>query len=123
MARHLVILSSGRRDGGQRAALALGIATSALALGDEVTVFLAQDAVCWASPDCSATVCPPGDRPLSEQVREFLELGGRLLVCSRCVEGLCEQPCPVDRTLFPGIELAGLASIAELAVGAVVYTF
>jgi len=123
MAQHLIILSTGRSDNGKKATLALQIGIGALAVGDDVNLYLAMDGACWAFKQCSNGVCVPGDRPVSEYVVEFQELGGNIMLCSRCAEGLCGEQCPKERDLIPGADYAGMATVAELACESVVYTF
>jgi predicted peroxiredoxin len=125
MAAHLIILSQGHADGGEKATLAFGLAMSALACGDEATVYLTMGGVCWAYRPCSVGSCVKEQEPVCEFIEQFLELGGRLLLCSRCVEDGCgrSQTCPTDQDLFPGVEFVGLATITELAPSCAVYTF
>jgi len=123
MASHLIILSTGRRDGGKKATLAFNIGVGALAVGDDVTVYLAMDGVCWAFRQCSQGVSVAGDSPVTEYISQYLELGGKMLLCSRCADGLCEGPCPTDREMLSEIEYAGVATLAELADESTVYTF
>jgi len=123
MSKHLIILSSGRSDGGKKATLAFHIGLGALAVGDEVTLYLAMDGACWAYEQCSAGIHIPEDRPVSEYVADFQELGGTILLCSRCADGLCGDQCPAERDMIPGVEFVGMATIAELAGESTVYTF
>ena len=99
------------------------LAIGALALGDDVNLYLAMDGACWAFHQCSADITVPGDRPVSEYIGEFLELGGRILLCSRCAEGLCGDECPSDPDMRAGVVYVGTATIAELAGKSIVYTF
>ena len=123
MSKHLIILSTGRSDSGKKATLAIQIGIGALAVGDEVNLYLAMDGACWAFAQCSAGACVPGDEPVAQYVQQYLELGGTILLCSRCAEGLCGDQCPAERDMLEGVEFAGMATIAELADESTVYTF
>lgn len=123
MAKHLIILSTGRSDSGKKATLALHIGLGALAMGEEVYLYLAMDGACWAFEQCSDGVRVPNDEPVSAYMTQFQELGGRVLVCSRCADGLCGEQCPAEKTMIGEVQYAGTASIAELASESTVYTF
>ena len=123
MAKHLIILSTGRSDSGKKATLALQIGIGALAVGDEANLYLAMDGACWGFRQCSAGIGIPEDRKVSEYVADFQELGGHIMLCSRCAEGLCGEQCPTERDMLDGVEYAGMATIAELACESTVYTF
>lgn len=124
MKSHLIILSTGREDGGQKAALAFGIGAAALSAGDAATIYLAASAICWAYQPCIDGVETRGELSMSEQVSLFRELGGKVLVCSRCVTNQCSTGlCLSDSDLVPGVEFGGLTTLVELACDSVVYSF
>jgi uncharacterized protein involved in oxidation of intracellular sulfur len=124
MASHVLILSTGREDGGRRAALAFGIATAALSVGDDATVYLADRGICWAYQPCIDCSTSDGETSMRERVALFNELGGRMLVCSRCVGDKClNGVCLSDSDLVAGAEFGGFTTLVELVSGATVYTF
>ena len=124
MKSHLIILSTGREDGGRKAALAFGIGSAALTAGDEATIYLAASAICWAYQPCIEGVATEGELSMIEHVALFRELGGKVLVCSRCVTSQCSAGlCLSDADLVAGVEFGGLTTLVELASDSVVYTF
>jgi predicted peroxiredoxin len=115
----MIVLTSGLEDGGRRAALAFGAALAALADGDEVHVFLSLQAAVLGTPTGCAGVQPPGfSEPLETYIGHFVDLGGRLEVCSSCYEEYC-RGLPRDSTgrptLRPNTTIRGLSVVAARA--------
>ena len=115
----MIVLTTALEDGGRRAALAFGAALAALADGDEVRVFLSLQAAVLGTPTGCAGVRPPGfSDPLETYIGHFVELGGKLEVCSSCYEEYC-RGLPTDSTGRPKLrrntEIKGLGVVAARA--------
>ncbi len=123
----LVVLTTGAEDGGRRAALAFGAALAELADGGQATVFLSLESARFGTPSGTAGIQPRGfSDSLDEYIGHFVELGGRLEVCSSCYEEYCRDfPKGVDgRTLLrPNTSVASLATIADRSKRSAVLTF
>lgn len=110
----MITLTTGKQDRGTRATLALSWGCAALAMGQNVSMFLTMDGTIWASKESAKDVTVAGFEPLEEYFDQFSELGGELLVCAPCTEYYCS----VDRdavggALRPEAELTGLATIVS----------
>ena len=113
-----VILVSGAEDGGKRATLALAAACAAQAMDLETIVFMLGDGAHWAYTGNAEHVHAAGFPALADLIASFLELGGRLLLCSAC-DSVCVQPKPRRRE----VRVTGLASLLSHTVGGSTVTF
>jgi predicted peroxiredoxin len=123
----LIVLTASLDDGGRKAAIALGVALSALSHGASVHLFLTLESAVLATPTGAAGVRPRGfSEPLSVYLEHFLDLGGHLEVCSSCFEEYCRE-LPKDESgrprLRPGITIHGLGVVAERATRMPVLSF
>ena len=114
-------------DGGRKAALGFGIALSALSTGSAVHVFLTLESAVLGTPSGARSLEPRGfSEPLSTYIEHFLDMGGRLEVCSSCYEEYCRE-LPKDDTgrpqLRPGTAIHGLGIVAERLSHMKVLTF
>jgi uncharacterized protein involved in oxidation of intracellular sulfur len=74
-------------DDPEKAAMPFVMANAALAMDIEATVCLQGNGVYLALNGYTDKVMPPGGfPPLSKLVTEFIELGGKLLVCAPCIK-------------------------------------
>ena len=110
----LIILTTGKQDRGTRATLAFSWGCAALAMGQDVTMFLTMEGTVWAVRGAVREVEVGGFEPLEDYLEQFLALGGELLVCAPC----SEYYCALDRDSIPtqviqGAQLAGLATIVS----------
>lgn len=126
--KHLIIIMTGKEDGGRRATMALSIALSALASNDEVKVFLSMNGICWASPACTGTIKVEGFDPVGTFVRQFIDMGGEVLVCGTCLSstqfhGSCGGLSLDDQERLPGTKVGSTMSIVEHSEGGTVYVF
>lgn len=123
----VVVVAAGLSDGGKKAALAFGVALSALSSGSRVHVFLTLESAVLGTPSGAEGIHPRGfSAPLSEYIEHFLGLGGLLEVCSSCFEEYCrDSPCGEDGRplLLPGTTIRGLGVVAERAASMPVLTF
>ena len=123
----MIVLTSGREDGGRRAALAFGAALAALAEGNEVHLFLSLQAAVFGTPTGARGVYPQGfSESLESYVAHFTELGGRLEVCSSCYEEYCRD-LPADGEgrpeLLPNATIRSLGVVASRAHEMPIVTF
>ena len=121
------MLTSGTDDGGRKAAIGLGLALSALSRGTDVHVFLSLESAALATPTGAEGLQPRGfSEPLSAYIDHFVDMGGKLEVCSSCFEEYCKSS-PKDEqgrtVLRPGVSIHGLGVVAERAQSMPVITF
>lgn len=108
-----IMLMSGREDGGKRATLAFVAAVSAAAMERPVQVFMAGDGAIWGDPEQAQNVQMTGFPPLAELVREYLELGGELLICSTCERFCMPAGSSTPGRRWPALKLRGMAALLE----------
>lgn len=123
----LVVLTDNLTDGGRKAAIAFGVGLAALSNGGEVHLFLSLESARLGTPTGADGLRPRGfSEPLSEYIRHFTELGGKLEVCSSCFEEYC-QNLPKDEggrpRLRPDTTIHSLGIVAERATQMPVVTF
>lgn len=108
-----IIIYSGPRDA-RRATLGFAAALAASACGMPVTLFLAMDGARWALPSEGNEPEVPGFHPVAQLLETIMATGGRVEVCSNCVEGNCSigPGSELRPMLRPGVVLGGLASVA-----------
>jgi predicted peroxiredoxin len=120
----LVIVATGKEDGGKRATLAFSAACCSAAMGSRTCVFLVGEGADWGYVGRSAGVSQPGFPPLDELMSSFVEIGGEGMICSACHE-VCAAP---DANTGPavrrdGFRPAGLASVLAEFQGASALSF
>lgn len=123
----MIMLTAGLDDGGRKAAIAFGVALSALSGGAEVWMFLSLESATLGTPSGADGSHPRGfSEPLATYIEHFVELGGRLEVCSSCYDEYCRQ-LPKDAAGRPllraGTEVKSLGIVAERARQMPVLTF
>ncbi|MDQ5768821.1 DsrE family protein [Thiothrix subterranea] len=121
---YVVILATGNEDAGKRATLAFSTACSAMAMDMNPHVFLVGDGSFWAYEGHTHGIHAPGFPPLEELVSNYLELEGKLYICSAC-DQVCsllpdQDHLPIKRT---GVEPRGLASVLHYTVNGASITF
>mgnify|MGYP000212269949 CR=1 FL=1 len=90
------------------------LANAALAMDIDATVCLQGNGVYLARKGYTDTMLPPGGfPPLSKLVREFLELGGHLLVCVPCIK---ERNIDESRDLIEGSQTTAAGALNVLAM-------
>lgn len=124
----MVVLTVGAdQDGGRRAALAFGVGLAALAEGRDATLFLSLESAPLGTPSGCEGVRPRGfSEPLETYIQHFLELGGKLEICSSCYEEYCrDRPRDArgETVVRPGTRIASLGTVAERAGAFAVLTF
>jgi uncharacterized protein involved in oxidation of intracellular sulfur len=119
MSRILLNVTHGR-DIPDRPSAALTLATAAIAAEHETVVSLSIDGVYLAQEGYSEAIhVPPFDR-LKDLIDVFLEGGGKLWVCKKCMKQRSISP----ENLIPGSEPASATTVIEfIAQGASVLSF
>jgi predicted peroxiredoxin len=118
--KKLVIVNSRGFDD-ERSSVAWSIANTAVASGMDVTVFLVAAGADWVRKGAAQVAqLNPLDPPMNAMIGNFLESGGRILVCPPCakVRGYTQE------SLIDGAILAGAPSmLEEIAAGAASLSF
>jgi uncharacterized protein involved in oxidation of intracellular sulfur len=110
----LVIISTTGIDNPEKAILPFVLATAALTVDTEVVIILQTAAVMLAKKGIAGTVNVPGFMPLEKLLDTFIEMGGRLLLCTPCVKE--RQISPEE--LVQGSTLIAAATIVEETMSA-----
>ncbi len=121
----VVILKVGKSDNGKNATLAFSCALSALAMGQKPAVFLTSDGAVWGYKGSATGIVVQGFPPLAELIKQYLDDGGRLILCSVC-HRTCSTGSPNDPATtekLPETEIGGFATILELAMDGFSVTF
>ena len=94
-------------------------------MGQSATVFLTSDGAVWGYQGSTVGISVQGFPNLEELLAQYLDGGGRLLLCS-----VCHRTCSTGgpdvapaTEMLPGTEIAGFATVLELAEGGVCITF
>jgi len=118
--KKLVIVNSRGFDD-ERSSVAWSIANTAAASGMDVTVFLVAAGVDWVRKGAAKVAqLNPLDPTMNTMIGNFLESGGRILVCPPCakVRGYSQE------SLVDGAILAGAPSmLQEIVAGAASLSF
>ena len=118
--KKLVIVNSRGFDD-ERSSVAWSIANAAVASGMDVTVFLVAAGVDWVRKGAAKVAqLNPLDPTMNTMIGNFLENGGRVLVCPPCakVRGYSQE------SLIDGAVLAGAPSmLEEIVAGAASLSF
>ena len=112
----VVVLTTGKTDRGVRATLAFGWACTALALGKRVSIYLTMDGTVWAMQNAAKNVKVEGFENLQEYIDQFIDLGGKILVCAPCSEYYCSFPHTneTDYRLISEAKLSGLSTVVSM---------
>ncbi|MBT2970426.1 MAG: DsrE family protein [Candidatus Thiodiazotropha sp. (ex Ctena orbiculata)] len=122
---YVVVLSSGAEDGGKRATLAFSAACTAKAMDLDTQLFLVGDGSHWAYQGSCDGISQKGFPTLASLMESFVELEGRIFVCSAC-DTVCSLPqdnAGKPQLRQPFIQPRGLASVMEHMVGGSSITF
>lgn len=121
---YVIVLTTGLEDQGKRATLAFSAACSALALDMTTHLFMVGDGSHWAYEGHAEPIHQAGFPALQELIEAYLELGGKLYICSAC-DQVCSLPL-VDGTVLvrrAEVEVCGLVSILDYAADGTTITF
>ncbi|TXH70645.1 MAG: hypothetical protein E6Q83_05220 [Thiothrix sp.] len=121
---YVIVLATGLEDHGKRATLAFSAACSALAIDRPTYVFLVGDGSHWAYEGHADAIHQAGFPALNELIDTYLELDGKLYICSAC-DQVCSLPLTDGAVLVrrQGIEVRGLVSILDYAAHSSTITF
>lgn len=86
MSEKLVIIVTNGPDKQELATIPFVMATAAQSMDAEVTIILQSDGVILAQKGVCDNVTAHGFMPLKQLMDTFLELNGKLLVCTPCVK-------------------------------------
>ncbi|MCB1069188.1 MAG: DsrE family protein [Verrucomicrobia bacterium] len=111
---HLVYVVNKAGENPELALLPFMHAVGALAMDIQSTVVLMANGVWLAKKDYGRHIQFPDKPPLDELITHFLELGGRLLVCTPCAKARKLE----QEDLFDGVEFLAAARFAEVALSA-----
>jgi predicted peroxiredoxin len=98
----------------EKAAMPFVMAVAALAMDMQATVVLQGNGVYLARKGYTENMLPPGGfPPLTKLVSEFLELGGKLLVCVPCIK---ERNIDEKTDLVEGAQMTAAAALNMEAI-------
>ncbi len=86
MSEKLVVIVTESPDNQEKATIPFVMATAAQSMDAEVTIILQADSVLLAKKGVAENVNAPGFMPLKQLLNTFLELKGKLLICTPCVK-------------------------------------
>jgi predicted peroxiredoxin len=112
----LIIVTTGPEDRGNRATLAFSMGVAALISGVDTTIYLTMGGTFWSRAKAGEKVHIDGFEPLQVYIREFLDSGGKLMVCSPCAQFYCS--IADQAPLLEGAQLCGLTHIVDVALDA-----
>jgi predicted peroxiredoxin len=94
--------------------------------GVAATIYLTMNGAVWSRERSWDGVQVDGFAPLTTYVGQFIESGGRVLVCSPCDAAQCavgdNAAAPRPAPLMAGAELCGVGHVVDLALEASVIT-
>lgn len=108
-----IIISSGPEES-RKAVLGFATAAAALAVGTPVHVFLAMNGARWAFPSEGQQPETSGFPSIAELIETIQSAGGRIEICSNCVDGSChhEPQGAAPEPMRSGVVAAGLTTVA-----------
>lgn len=121
----VVMLTVGKADNGKNATMAFSCALSAIAMGSQAVVFLTSDGAVWGYQGSASGISVQGFPPLESLIEQFLESGGRVILCSVC-HRTCSSGGPDEEPVNKKLkltEIGGFATMLELAMNGVCITF
>lgn len=108
MARNLVVKVTAGMDAPERCSQAFTVASTALASGATVSLWLTGESAWFALPGRAAEFELPHAAPLPDLLAALLA-GGQVTLCTQCA---VRRDIEADDVL-PGIRIAGAATFAE----------
>jgi predicted peroxiredoxin len=105
----LVIVSTTGPDNIEKATLPFVVATAAQTLDAEVVIILQASAVLLAKKGIAENINAQGFMPLKKLMDTFIELGGKLLICSPCIKERLIQ----SEDLVEGSTIVAAGTVAE----------
>ncbi|HEX6967966.1 MAG TPA: DsrE family protein [Micromonosporaceae bacterium] len=111
MARSLVVKVTVGADAPERCAQAFNVASTAVASGAEVSLWLAGEASWFALPGRAEEFRLPHSAPLAELLHVVLS-SGRVTLCTQCAA----RREITEADVLPGVRIAGSAVFVEEAM-------
>lgn len=105
----LVIISTTGPENQEKATLPFVIATAAQTVDTDVVVILQASAVLLAKKGAAENVNAQGLMPLKKLMDTFIELGGKLLLCSPCIR----ERFIGEEELIAGSKLVAAGTVVE----------
>ena len=115
MAERFCVTLTFAKDSCDRATVAFVVANAAAASNRETVVFLSIEGVRLSQAGHADDIHEEGFSPLRDLMKNFVEAGGKIWVCSPCFRkrGLDEK------ALVPGATIVGGAKLVEFLAGGV----
>ena len=107
----LVIIGTHAEESPDKATIPFVIGNAALAMDVDVTIILQVTAVYLAMKGYAEHVHAPGFPPLTELQEAFFEAGGKLMVCSPCIQARKIQP---EDLISQAQVIAGASLVSEV---------
>jgi predicted peroxiredoxin len=109
MVKHFCISLTRAKDDTDRATVAFVVANAALGCEQDTIVFLSIEGVRLAVAGYADDIHEAGFSPLKQLMTNFVEGGGKILVCSPCFNKRKLD----DKNLVPGAVIVGGAKLVE----------
>lgn len=121
----LIILTEGKSDNGRKATLAFSMGLASLTMGLESTIFLTSAGAIWGYDQSAFGISVPGFIPLDELINQYIESGGKLQLCSTChlTCGAGDPRKGPSVAKLSCVEISGMVSVVERAIGGTTFTF
>lgn len=116
----LVIIATHAEENPDKATLPFVMANTALAMDMEATVILQSTGVYLAYRGYAEHVHAAGFPPLTELLATYLEAGGKLMICSPCMQARKIRP---EELIEAATIIAGATLISEIAAATNVVTY
>jgi uncharacterized protein involved in oxidation of intracellular sulfur len=101
-------------DNPEKAAMPFVMANAALAMDVQATVCLQGNGVYLAQKDYTKNMVSPGGfPPMPKLINDFIELGGKLLVCAPCIK---ERHIDQNGDLLEGASITAAGALNLLAM-------
>ncbi len=110
----IVIISTTGIDNQEKATLPFVIGVAALATDVEVVMILQSAAVMLVKKGIAENVHSPGLMPMKELITNFIELGGRIQLCSPCIKERHIEP----EEILEGAQLVAAGTVVEEVLSA-----
>ena len=119
-AEKLLIIITHGKENLERVAIPFAAANAALAVDAEVTIYLMFDAVELAKKGALEEInLPPHLPDLPKLFRDFLNLGGKIFLCSPC----CGERGIKQEDVVEGAVISGATNLVNLALESSVLSF